>query len=108
MRQQLELQLECELHRAGDSFKCGQHFECGGRRRGGRDREEPERHVPDRCLGRAVYLWVADSHGKSSCSGACAGTWPPLTTKAPPVASKGVKAADLGTITRADGTLQVT
>jgi predicted lipoprotein with Yx(FWY)xxD motif len=58
--------------------------------------------------GRALYLWVADSHGKSNCSGACASAWPPLITKATPVASGVVKAADLGTITRSDGSKQVT
>ncbi len=58
--------------------------------------------------GRAVYLWVADSGGKSNCSGACAGAWPPLIAKSTPIASGGVKAADLGTITRADGSKQVT
>jgi len=58
--------------------------------------------------GRAVYLWVADSNGKSNCSGACASAWPPLITKATPVASAGLKAADLGTITRSDGSKQVT
>jgi predicted lipoprotein with Yx(FWY)xxD motif len=58
--------------------------------------------------GRALYLWVADSNGKSSCSGACAKAWPPLTTKGTPVAGHGVTAGDLGTIMRSDGTEQVT
>jgi predicted lipoprotein with Yx(FWY)xxD motif len=58
--------------------------------------------------GRALYLWVADSGGKSSCSGACANVWPPVTTKGTPVASHGVKAGDLSTITGSDGTKQVT
>jgi predicted lipoprotein with Yx(FWY)xxD motif len=58
--------------------------------------------------GQALYLWVADSGGKSSCSGSCAKVWPPLTTKGTPIAGHGVKASDLGTITRSDGTKQVT
>ncbi len=58
--------------------------------------------------GRAVYLWVADSGGKSSCSGACAKAWPPVETKGDPKAEDGVNAADLGTITRSDGSEQVT
>lgn len=58
--------------------------------------------------GRALYLWVADSMGKSNCSGACASAWPPLSAKSSPIASGGVNAADLGTITRADGSKQVT
>jgi predicted lipoprotein with Yx(FWY)xxD motif len=57
--------------------------------------------------GRALYLWDADSDGKSNCSGACASAWPPLTTEATPVASGVVTSADLGMITRSDGSKQV-
>jgi predicted lipoprotein with Yx(FWY)xxD motif len=52
--------------------------------------------------GRAVYLWVKDTGGTSACSGACAGAWPPVT------ASGTVTVSGLGTITRSDGTKQVT
>src|ERR1035438_2808983 len=58
--------------------------------------------------GRAVYLWAADSMNKSACSGACAGAWPPVTTKGNVTAADGAKTADLGTITRSDGSKQVT
>lgn len=58
--------------------------------------------------GRALYLWVADSSGKSSCSGSCAQVWPPVVATGTPVASGGAMTADLGRITRADGTKQVT
>jgi predicted lipoprotein with Yx(FWY)xxD motif len=58
--------------------------------------------------GRAVYLWAADSMNKSTCSGACAGAWPPVTTTGKVTAADGAKAADLGTITRSDGSKQVT
>jgi predicted lipoprotein with Yx(FWY)xxD motif len=58
--------------------------------------------------GRAVYLWVADAMDKSSCSGACAQAWPPVTATGKPAASAGVNAADLGTIKRSDGSEQVT
>ena len=58
--------------------------------------------------GRALYLWVADSNGQSSCMGACAKAWPPVISATTPTAASGVKAADLGTTTRADGTKQVT
>jgi predicted lipoprotein with Yx(FWY)xxD motif len=58
--------------------------------------------------GRALYLWVADSGGKSACSGACAQTWPPVVSPGKPSAGPGVSAADLGTISRADGSTQVT
>jgi predicted lipoprotein with Yx(FWY)xxD motif len=56
--------------------------------------------------GRAVYLWVADSGGKSACSGACAKVWPPV--EGTPSGGTGVTASDLGTITRSDGSKQVT
>jgi predicted lipoprotein with Yx(FWY)xxD motif len=58
--------------------------------------------------GRSLYIWVADSHDRSKCTGACAVAWPPLITKAAPKATGGVVAADLGTITRSDGSTQVT
>jgi predicted lipoprotein with Yx(FWY)xxD motif len=58
--------------------------------------------------GRALYLWVADSANKSACSGACASAWPPLTSTGAPSVTGSAKANDLGTITRSDGTKQVT
>ena len=56
--------------------------------------------------GRTLYLFTPDKHGRSACYGACAKAWPPLTGK--PKASKGVSASKLGTITRKDGSTQVT
>src|SRR5437764_5358489 len=53
-----------------------------------------------------VYLFEADKGGKSACSGACAGAWPPVNGNGKAVA--GASAAKLGTITRPDGTTQVT
>ncbi|MGH2904318.1 MAG: COG4315 family predicted lipoprotein [Solirubrobacteraceae bacterium] len=58
--------------------------------------------------GRTVYLFVADKGPSSTCSGACAEVWPPVTTSASPKAAAGASSADLGTITRSDGTKQVT
>jgi len=58
--------------------------------------------------GHAVYLWTKDGNGMSACSGACAGAWPPVTTNSTVTASGGAKSSDLGTITRSDGTKQVT
>jgi predicted lipoprotein with Yx(FWY)xxD motif len=58
--------------------------------------------------GHALYLWVADSGGKSACSGACAHAWPPVLTKGNPTAGAGVNASDLGTTMRSDGTEEVT
>jgi predicted lipoprotein with Yx(FWY)xxD motif len=58
--------------------------------------------------GRALYLWVADTSGKSVCAGECAKAWPPLISKAMPSAAGGVDASDLGLVSRAGGTKQVT
>jgi predicted lipoprotein with Yx(FWY)xxD motif len=58
--------------------------------------------------GRAVYLWAADGMNKSTCTGACAGAWPPVMATGHLTASGGAKTADLGTITRPGGGKQVT
>jgi predicted lipoprotein with Yx(FWY)xxD motif len=50
--------------------------------------------------GRTLYLFEADGRNQSTCSGPCAGTWPPLLTSGRPKASAGVKAGLLGTIKR--------
>jgi predicted lipoprotein with Yx(FWY)xxD motif len=55
-----------------------------------------------------VYLFEADKGTASSCSGACAQIWPPVTTSSEPKVGGTAMAADLGTITRSDGTKQVT
>jgi predicted lipoprotein with Yx(FWY)xxD motif len=55
-----------------------------------------------------VYLFAADTASKSACAGACAKVWPPVTTSGQPGAAGHAMAADLGTITRPDGTMQVT
>jgi len=58
--------------------------------------------------GHALYLWVADSGGKSACMGTCAKAWPPVVTTGNPSAGSGVDASDLGTTMRSDGAEQVT
>jgi predicted lipoprotein with Yx(FWY)xxD motif len=58
--------------------------------------------------GRALYLWEADDGSKSTCSGACAKAWPPLTATTTPKATGAVKASLLGTTKRADGSREVT
>jgi predicted lipoprotein with Yx(FWY)xxD motif len=60
--------------------------------------------------GMTLYYFQKDQKGsgKSKCEGACAEAWTPLTTKGEPEAMSGVKSAMLGTITRSDGTTQVT
>ncbi len=57
---------------------------------------------------KTVYLFVADKGPSSTCSSACAEVWPPVITTGTPKAAGGANAADLGTITRSDGTKQVT
>jgi len=56
-----------------------------------------------------VYTFDSDSPGVSKCNGGCAGTWPPLSIASgtTPTGGPGVT-GQLGTITRADGSLQVT
>jgi predicted lipoprotein with Yx(FWY)xxD motif len=58
--------------------------------------------------GRALYLFGADSGSKSNCAGACVAAWPPLTATGSVSASGGASAGDVATITRQDGTKQVT
>src|SRR3954471_23325847 len=58
--------------------------------------------------GRTLYLWLADTGAKSTCSGACAAAWPPLLTTGTPTAASGAKASLLGTTKRSDGAEQVT
>jgi predicted lipoprotein with Yx(FWY)xxD motif len=55
-----------------------------------------------------VYLFEGDKGQASTCTGACASAWPPVTTAAAATATGAANAAMLGTITRSDGTKQVT
>ncbi len=55
-----------------------------------------------------VYLFAADTGTTSTCSGACAQVWPPVTTTGNPKAEGGAMAGALGTTTRPEGTKQVT
>jgi predicted lipoprotein with Yx(FWY)xxD motif len=55
-----------------------------------------------------LYLFEADTHGTSTCTGGCASAWPPDTVTGMPRAGSGVRQALLGTVKRADGTTQVT
>jgi predicted lipoprotein with Yx(FWY)xxD motif len=58
--------------------------------------------------GRTLYLFAKDRHGKSTCSGLCAGYWPALTAKGKPAAISGARKALLGTTRRKNGRMQVT
>lgn len=55
-----------------------------------------------------VYMFEGDKGGNSSCTGACAHVWPPVTTGSAASVSGSAVASDLGTIARSDGTMQVT
>ena len=57
--------------------------------------------------GMALYTHAGDSATSSTCTGGCASAWPPLATTGQPTAGSGVT-GQLGTLTRADGTVQVT
>jgi predicted lipoprotein with Yx(FWY)xxD motif len=59
--------------------------------------------------GLTLYVFAKDTPGLSNCSGACAAAWPPLTVGAgiTPTLGEGVMGA-VGTLQRADGTVQVT
>lgn len=58
--------------------------------------------------GRTLYLFEKDKGRKSTCFGACAANWPPLTTTGSPKAGPGVSASKLGTTRRGHGVKQVT
>jgi predicted lipoprotein with Yx(FWY)xxD motif len=58
--------------------------------------------------GRTLYLFEADKTTKSTCYGACAGIWPPLTAAGAPKAGPHVVGSELGTTKRTDGTTEVT
>jgi predicted lipoprotein with Yx(FWY)xxD motif len=58
--------------------------------------------------GRTLYDFPPDKSMASTCYGACAALWPPLTTTGKPVAGHGVRASLLGTTKRKDGKLEVT
>jgi predicted lipoprotein with Yx(FWY)xxD motif len=58
--------------------------------------------------GRTLYLFKGDTGMTSACAAACATAWPPLLATGNPTAGSGLTASKLGTITRLDGTKQVT
>jgi predicted lipoprotein with Yx(FWY)xxD motif len=58
--------------------------------------------------GMTLYLFTADSPGVSTCVDGCLAAWPPLLTDGEPVARGDADAGLLGTLTRDDGTMQVT
>jgi predicted lipoprotein with Yx(FWY)xxD motif len=57
---------------------------------------------------RTVYMFEGDNGTGSSCHGPCSQVWPPVTSTGEPKRAGGAMASQLGTITRPDGTKQVT
>jgi predicted lipoprotein with Yx(FWY)xxD motif len=59
--------------------------------------------------GMSLYIFTPDSGTTSACVDKCAASWPPLTVANAADAQAGTGVTgEIGTITRADGTLQVT
>jgi predicted lipoprotein with Yx(FWY)xxD motif len=61
--------------------------------------------------GYTLYMYAPDHRGQSTCYQVCAHQWPPLLLPRGvrrPVAGPGVNAALLGTVTRSNGSVQVT
>jgi predicted lipoprotein with Yx(FWY)xxD motif len=57
--------------------------------------------------GRTLYLFEKDKGATSSCNGACASIWPPLTAGKAKAGTR-VTAAVLGTTKRSDGKTEIT
>src|SRR4029453_16431974 len=53
--------------------------------------------------GRTLYLFEADTAGRSNCHGACASAWPPYLSNGDPQAGAGVAGGQLATIPGAGG-----
>lgn len=58
--------------------------------------------------GRTLYLFAKDTGTTSTCTGACATSWPPLRATGQPAVGSGATAALLGTTPRSDGGPQIT
>ena len=57
--------------------------------------------------GRTLYGFTNDTNGTSSCTGTCAQNWPPLIVSADWKPADGAKVANLHTVKRDDGQLQL-
>lgn len=58
--------------------------------------------------GYSLYMFEADTATASNCNGECATYWPPVQSKGAVSVAGGASKSLLGTITRSDGTKQVT
>lgn len=57
--------------------------------------------------GRTLYVFTADSPGKSTCTGACAQAWPPVIATAKTLGRSPDVKAKLSVIKRSDGRTQL-
>ena len=57
---------------------------------------------------KTLYMFNKDTSDTSNCYNRCAAVWPPLLTNGAPLSGTGLDASKLGTITRKEGTMQVT
>jgi predicted lipoprotein with Yx(FWY)xxD motif len=57
--------------------------------------------------GRTLYLFEKDTHGRSTCFGACARVWPPALVRGRPRAGEGVVASKLTTTRRGSSKRQL-
>jgi predicted lipoprotein with Yx(FWY)xxD motif len=57
--------------------------------------------------GRTLYGFTNDVNGTSSCNGTCAQNWPPVIVSPGWTAAPGAQAANLHTVKRDDGQLQL-
>lgn len=57
--------------------------------------------------GITLYTFAQDANGKSTCTGACAATWPPLTTTAANAPAVEGATGEFALLSRDDGTKQL-
>ena len=57
---------------------------------------------------RTLYMLSSDTSTRTTCTGACAPSWPPLITTGKPHAGTGITASLISTFVRTNGTRQVT
>jgi predicted lipoprotein with Yx(FWY)xxD motif len=58
--------------------------------------------------GLPLYTYGGDTAGTSNCTGSCASVWPPVAVTGTPTFATGLTASKFSTITRTDGTKQLT
>lgn len=58
--------------------------------------------------GRTLYAFDKDTMNTSNCTGTCLQNWPPYTVQGAVTADPSLDKSKVGTMTRSDGTMQVT